>query len=125
MTLAQFAPGQFPYAVSCGGSPAASITVSVIAPAALDNRVPLVVDQGVGSAGASNQSYITVNVCAPGTASCQTIDHVLVDTVSVGLRLLASRAPGPGQPRCSGSAQRLRQPQRHLHPLPFGPGDHG
>lgn len=37
-----------------------------------------------------NRLYATVTICAPGNASqCQTIDHVLVDTGSTGLRLLA------------------------------------
>jgi hypothetical protein len=33
---------------------------------------------------------VTINVYVPGKASCQTIDHVWVDTGSVGLRLFAS-----------------------------------
>lgn len=41
-----------------------------------------------------NVAYVTVTVCAPGTtpatAACQTIDHVMVDTGSSGLRLLKS-----------------------------------
>jgi len=34
--------------------------------------------------------YVSVKVCAPATSSCQTIDHVILDTGSSGLRLLAS-----------------------------------
>ena len=30
-----------------------------------------------------------MTICAPGTSNCQTIDHVLVDTGSVGLRLIS------------------------------------
>lgn len=42
-----------------------------------------------------NSLYVSVTVCAPGTSNCQTIDHVLVDTASSGLRILASAmAPG-------------------------------
>lgn len=41
-----------------------------------------------------NHVYTSVVVCTPGdTASCRTIDRVLVDTGSVGLRLLASVVP--------------------------------
>ena len=36
-----------------------------------------------------NILYVTVVVCAPGTANCQTIDHVQVDTGSYGLRLIS------------------------------------
>ncbi|MGI4861057.1 MAG: DUF3443 domain-containing protein [Janthinobacterium lividum] len=37
-----------------------------------------------------NIPYVSVTVCVPGTTTCQTIDHIIVDTGSVGLRLLAS-----------------------------------
>ena len=38
-----------------------------------------------------NQAYVTVTVCPPGSANnCQAVDHVLLDTGSFGLRLMAS-----------------------------------
>jgi hypothetical protein len=37
-----------------------------------------------------NQPFTSVTICSPGTSKCQTISDVLVDTGSVGLRLLAS-----------------------------------
>jgi len=37
-----------------------------------------------------NGAFTTVTVCVPGQSSCQTIDGVLVDTGSSGLRVLAS-----------------------------------
>ena len=40
--------------------------------------------------GAANAPYTSVTVCMPGTSTCQTIDHVLVDTGSFGLRLMSS-----------------------------------
>uniref|UniRef100_UPI0035CA4924 DUF3443 family protein n=1 Tax=uncultured Sphingomonas sp. TaxID=158754 RepID=UPI0035CA4924 len=46
---------------------------------------------GVGSNGYSafNEPYVTITVCAPGsTTNCQTIDHIILDTGSVGLRLV-------------------------------------
>jgi hypothetical protein len=42
------------------------------------------------SSPAVNTLYTTITVCAPGTATCQTIDHIQVDTGSSGLRILAS-----------------------------------
>jgi Protein of unknown function (DUF3443) len=50
----------------------------------------VVVDGGPTGGGVANVLYATVTVCVPGTTSCTSIDHVLVDTGSVGLRLLAS-----------------------------------
>lgn len=41
-----------------------------------------------------NAAYTTVVVCPPGTITCQTIDGILVDTGSVGLRILSSVLPG-------------------------------
>jgi hypothetical protein len=53
-----------------------------------------------------NGLYTNVTICVPGTESCQTIDGVVVDTGSVGLRLLASRVslPLPRMTDGSGSA---------------------
>ena len=35
----------------------------------------------------TNIAFVTIKICAPGTATCQTIDHVMVDTGSSGLRV--------------------------------------
>jgi hypothetical protein len=38
-----------------------------------------------------NFPYVTVTICAPGsTSNCQAIDHVQIDTQSVGLRIMGS-----------------------------------
>lgn len=64
--------------------------------AAGQNVLPIVVDTGpqaLVSTGntAANVPYTTVTVCQPGSSSnCQSIDHVLIDTGSSGLRLFAS-----------------------------------
>jgi hypothetical protein len=56
------------------------------------NVAAISVDVGpVGTAGEINVPYVSVKVCAPGsTVTCQTIDHVILDTGSSGLRLIAS-----------------------------------
>lgn len=49
------------------------------------HSVPIVVD---GHSNSFNVPFITITVCAPGSATnCATIDHVIVDTGSVGLRI--------------------------------------
>ena len=56
------------------------------------NVEPLVVDAGPDpqSFTSTNVGFVTVTVCAPGsTTQCQTIDHVMVDTGSIGLRLIS------------------------------------
>ena len=45
----------------------------------------------------ANGVFVTVVVCTPGTTTCQTIDHVLVDTGSIGLRLLANTPTAGGE----------------------------
>lgn len=63
------------------------------------NVQALVVDQGPNSSrgvpvSVLNSLYVSVTVCLPNsTTQCQTIDHVLLDTGSSGLRLLASALP--------------------------------
>jgi len=66
------------------------------------NNLPVVVDGGPDTSsfgGNANMLYATVTVCAPGDPiKCQTIDHVLVDTGSFGLRILASKVKQLGLP---------------------------
>jgi hypothetical protein len=75
-------------AVACGGgggSPAASGG----GPAPTNNTASVIVDSGP-MMGSVNTLFTSVTVCMPGsTTSCQTIDHIQVDTGSYGLRLLA------------------------------------
>jgi hypothetical protein len=52
---------------------------------------PAALNTGADAYTATNQPYVSVTLCAPGsTTNCQTIDHVLLDTGSVGLRIYAS-----------------------------------
>lgn len=57
-----------------------------------NNSAPLVVDFGPAellASGFADQDvpFVTVTICVPGTTTCQTIDHVEVDTGSEGLRI--------------------------------------
>ena len=55
------------------------------------NTVALTVDSGPSSATDQlNHAYVTLKVCAAGQTQCASIDHVLVDTGSSGLRLVRS-----------------------------------
>jgi Protein of unknown function (DUF3443) len=55
------------------------------------NAAAVSVDSGVS--GVPNLPSVSITVCAPGTSDCLTIDHVLVDTGSSGLRVFASQLP--------------------------------
>lgn len=87
-----------------GGSSTAVATASGGGAAPAPTPAPLVtntavitVDAGPGGLGAGpngtlqdNVPFVTITVCSPGSsANCQVIDHVELDTGSVGLRILA------------------------------------
>jgi hypothetical protein len=55
------------------------------------NVVTVVADQGPQNVGYTNGLFATVTLCEPGTSNCQTFDHLLVDTGSVGVRVLESQ----------------------------------
>jgi hypothetical protein len=91
---------------SSAPAPAQSVTNAPASPPVLaSNAAAVAVDFGV--IGVQNVLSVSVTVCAPGTTQCQTIDHVLVDTGSAGLRLFASQLPAsvalPQQQDASGN----------------------
>jgi len=67
-----------------------SITVNAEPLTTVANQVPIVVDKGP-TGNEINLPYVSVTICRPGTSVCQTIDHILLDTGSYGLRVF-----GPG-----------------------------
>jgi hypothetical protein len=54
------------------------------------NVLDVIVDPGPQDIGYTNGLFATATICEPGTSNCQTIDHLLVDTASVGVRVLES-----------------------------------
>jgi hypothetical protein len=52
------------------------------------NVVDIVADSGPQGADYTNGLFAAATLCEPGTSNCQTIDHLLVDTGSVGVRVL-------------------------------------
>lgn len=82
------------YIITCSGvSSTASVVVN-----ATQNTVPLVVDSGPTGSGVINAPFVEVTICRPGTNVCQTIDHILVDTGSFGLRLITPPSSSLGLP---------------------------
>ena len=55
------------------------------------NVESIVVDAGPGAltSPAVNTAFVSVTLCLPGTTTCQTIDHIEVDTGSNGLRIVS------------------------------------
>jgi len=105
---------------ACGGGPSgnggdgagARVGTGGVGPLA-ENSVAVTVDTGPPGADNVNGLFVTVMLCVPGTTQCQTFDHFLVDTGSVGVRVLASELTLPLPAARTGDGQRL------LECLPF------
>ena len=82
--------GAFGLLTACSGSGGGTPAGVPIPPPAGQNVQPIAVNGGpLGNY--TNGAFVSVNVCVPGTSTCQTVDDVLVDTGSFGLRILASQ----------------------------------
>ena len=79
--------GALLFAGACGGG--SSSTRTQPPPPTGANIATLTVNPGPAG-NYANGAFTSVTVCTPGTSTCQTIDGVLVDTGSSGLRLLSS-----------------------------------
>lgn len=87
-------PGPYTITATSQQDSTKSGNATVNVAAGVNNVLPIVVDAGP-TQNYVNGVFATVTVCTPGsTTQCQTIDHVLVDTGSIGLRLLANGAAG-------------------------------
>lgn len=80
--------------VGCGGGGGSSSGLGSGSSGSTPSNVQAVtVDAGptgLGQTSDVNLLFTNVTICAPGTTTCQTIDHIQVDTGSSGLRILAS-----------------------------------
>ena len=87
----------------------ASLQITVSAAGSATNVLPIVVNGGLFASTSPylNAAFTSVQICVPGTSTCQTIDNVLVDTGSSGLRLLASQITIPLQPLTDSSGNTL------------------
>jgi hypothetical protein len=79
----------------CGDGTGSSSSETTSTPTTVNNVQAVIVDAGPlvngQLAGNANVLSTTVTICVPGTSTCQSIDHVTVDTGSTGLRILASQ----------------------------------
>jgi Protein of unknown function (DUF3443) len=87
----------------------ASLSITVSAAGSATNVLPISVNGGPLAPASiyRNGAFASVQVCVPSTSTCQTIDNVLVDTGSFGLRLLASQVTIPLVPLTDASGNTL------------------
>jgi hypothetical protein len=75
---------------ACGGGSNVPTKLPTVEVPVGNNAIAVTVDRGPAGNNV-NRLYTSVTICEPGSSSqCQTINHVLVDSGSTGLRLLAS-----------------------------------
>jgi hypothetical protein len=81
----------------------AKLEITVFPSGAGPNVAALTVDAGPAPTTnpSANTPFVSVTICVPGTQTCQTVDHVEVDTGSSGLRILQSVIPGLSLPTLS------------------------
>ena len=72
--------------ISCGGGGGGSLSPAPPPPSS--NVASVSVDIGPSN-DSVNTLFTSVTLCVPGTTTCQTIDHIQIDTASIGLRILA------------------------------------
>jgi hypothetical protein len=81
---------------AASSSVTASVQITVLPAGAANNIQPISVNGGpVAGSIYPNGAFTSVTICVPGTSNCQTIDGILVDTGSFGLRILASQITIP------------------------------
>src|ERR1700684_1967542 len=76
------------FSLACGGGGSSSPKTNVTTTTG-QNVAPIVVNAGPAN-NYANGAFATVTVCVPGTSTCQTIDGMLVDTGSSGIRIASS-----------------------------------
>jgi Protein of unknown function (DUF3443) len=87
------------FAAGCGSSSSGSTPVGVPTGGS-GNTLTLAVDGGpITGVNYADAAFASAKICVPGsTTSCVTVDHLLVDTGSVGLRVLSSTLGGLALP---------------------------
>ena len=99
---------------ACNGTGSSTTTNAV------NNTVPLIVDSGYNG-NANNRAFITITVCQPGTNICQSIDHVMVDSGSVGLHIASSQLTLTGLPPIEYNGNALYNCSQYDSGYNFGP----
>jgi len=77
------------FSVGCGGGSSKTAKSPVVITTTGQNVASITVNSGPAG-NYVNGAFTSVTVCVPGSSTCQTVDGVLVDTGSTGLRILSS-----------------------------------
>lgn len=89
LVITAYSVGSASYTLDCTGAGGSVTKTATLNVAVVPNVVSITFDTGTQQSG-FNIPFVTVTICGHGTTVCQTIDHVQLDTGSVGLRLNAN-----------------------------------
>lgn len=78
----------FAFLAACGGGSSSNTPAQTIA--ASGGNVASITVNGGPTGNYVDAGFTSVTICVPGSSTCQTIDGILVDTGSSGLRILSS-----------------------------------
>jgi hypothetical protein len=114
-----------------GGSGASSSNASTSTAVGFPPSTALITDANVAAITVAegpgrnvNIPYVTVTVCLPGrsdSAGCSTVDHVLLDTGSTGLRLFANQVGVALPAHTIGASATISECAQFLTTLAWGP----
>ncbi len=76
------------FSVGCGGGSSSSTSTQTITSSG--TNVASISVNGGPLGDYDDAAFASLTVCVPGTSTCQTVDNILVDTGSSGLRILSS-----------------------------------
>ena len=103
----------------CGATSSSTSPSTGTSPSAT-NLVSIVVNAGPAN-NALNEPFTSVTICVPATSNCQTIDGILVDTGSIGLRILSSKLTLPLNTQQAGNGSPLVECLPFLDSVTWGP----
>ena len=115
------------FLAACGGGSKA--TTNTTPPNTIttsgSNVVPIQVNSGPDPTAFTyvNGAFVSVTVCVPGTSTCQTIPEVLVDTGSVGLRIVSQDVLTVALPQQTSGGQAVAECLQFLDSYTWGPVD--
>jgi hypothetical protein len=101
--------GSLGFAIGCGSGGGGQTPVGVpTGGGSGSNVLSIAVDGGpVSGVNYENAAFASAKICAPNSSNCVTVDHLLVDTGSIGIRVLASALGTLSLPVTTSNGQNL------------------
>jgi hypothetical protein len=109
----------------CGGSSSTSTPGGNTVTGTASNVAAVTVNAGPPElaqfGGALNTGFVSVDLCVPGTSTCETINYVAIDTGSSGLRILKSKLSLSLSNETDGSGNTIAECNQFVDGYTWGP----